>query len=182
MKRSLILKTIIGLSLSIIVLSVSAQKSKKDRVIDHEKEIYAKSIINQKAPKLEVEEWLSKVPNTQNKFVLIDFWATWCGPCLKVIPELNEWHEKFGDKLVIIGLSSESADKVRAADNIKMDYYSAIDTKRRLITELAVEAIPHCLLIDQDGIVRWEGYPSFYGYELTTEVITDIITKYEKHS
>lgn len=173
--------TAFSLTLCILTANLQAQNDNPNRIIDHEKEIYAKSIINQKAPKLEVETWLTKAPDSKDKFVLIDFWATWCGPCISLIPELNEWHEKYADKLVIIGLTSEEPDKVHAAENIKLNYYSAVDTKRRLMKELQVEAIPHCILIDQDGIVRWEGYPSFYGYELTTEVIDDIIKKYDKY-
>src|SRR6184192_849229 len=72
-----------------------------------EKQLWAKSLLNQKAPELVVEKWLSKEPDRKGKFVLIDFWATWCGPCRKAIPELNALHKKFGDKLVVIGISAE---------------------------------------------------------------------------
>src|SRR5947207_9810004 len=77
-----------------------------------EKQLWAKSFINQKAPELVVEKWLSKEPDRKGKFVLIDFWATWCPPCRKAIPELNAFHKKFGDKLIVIGISDESAAKV----------------------------------------------------------------------
>jgi len=42
-----------------------------------------------------------------------------------------------------------------------------------------VKGIPHCVLIDPKGIVRWEGYPSLEGEELTEKVISEILTKYK---
>src|SRR5213076_2255077 len=78
-----------------------------------EKRLWAKSFLKQKAPPLVVEKWLSKEPDRKGKFVLIDFWATWCGPCRKAIPELNAFQKKFGDKLVVIGVSDEAAEDVK---------------------------------------------------------------------
>src|SRR6185503_1374084 len=83
-------------------------------VFAQQKKIWARSFLNQKAPELIVEKWLTKEPDQQGKFVLIDFWATWCGPCRKAIPELNALHKKFGDKLVVIGLSDEAEVTVKA--------------------------------------------------------------------
>ena len=64
------------------------------------KRLYAKSFINQPAPEFVVEEWLTKQPNREGKMVLIDFWATWCQPCLKAIPKLNQFHRKYKNRLV----------------------------------------------------------------------------------
>jgi len=44
---------------------------------------------------------------------------------------------------------------------------------------LEVAAIPHCIIIDPNGIVRWEGWPQLEGFELTSEVIQDILTTYK---
>lgn len=144
-----------------------------------EKKLWAKSIINQKAPKLVVEKWLSDKPDTNGKFVLIDFWATWCGPCKRAIPGLNQFRTEFANDLIVIGISDESKEQVNSLLNPKIEYYSAIDTQRRMYDALEVQGIPHCILIDPNGIVRWEGYPILTGYELTSAVIQDIITKYK---
>ena len=143
------------------------------------KQLWAKSFINVKAPELVVEEWISDQPKTKGKFILIDFWATWYGPCREAIPELNSFQEKFKDNLVIIGISDQTKEKVVSFNSPKIEYYSAIDTKKTLKNLYEVKGIPHCVLIDPKGIVRWEGYPSLEGEELTEKVISDIISKYK---
>ncbi|MBI3880074.1 MAG: TlpA family protein disulfide reductase [Verrucomicrobia bacterium] len=148
--------------------------------VGEEKQMWAKSILGQKAPDFVVEKWLGPEPRREGKFVLIDFWATWCGPCRKAIPELNAFHKKFGDKLVVIGVSDEAEEKVRALSNPKIEYFSALDTKKRMNTALEINGIPHVILIDPKGIVRWEGFPLLNDHELTEKVVADILAKYGK--
>ncbi len=157
---------------SVILLSLAAN------LCAAEKKLWAKSFIDQKAPELVVEEWISKEPDTEGKFVLIDFWATWCGPCLKAIPELNEFHKKFKDKLVVIGISDEPVEKVEELDSPKIKYFSAVDTKATTKNALGVKGIPHVIVIDPSGVIRWEGYPFLEGHELTETVLDDLISKY----
>lgn len=139
------------------------------------KQLWAKSYLGKKAPELIVEKWLTDEPDMEGKFVLIDFWATWCGPCKKAIPELNEYQEEFKDNLVVIGLSDETEETVNKMKQPKMTYYSAIDTKERLESKYKVKGIPHCVIINPDGIVVWEGWPHLQGHELTSEVIQELI-------
>jgi thiol-disulfide isomerase/thioredoxin len=150
--------------------------------IDHseaaEKKLWAKSILNQKAPELTVEKWLSGKPSTEGKFVLIDFRATWCGPCIKAIPELNEFQKKYEDNLVVIGISDESPDTVAKFSSPQIEYFSAIDTKATTKKILGVSGIPHVIILDPEGIVRWEGFPFLDGHELSSAVLDKIFTKY----
>lgn len=140
-----------------------------------EKKLWAKSVLNQKAPELLVEKGLTPEPKREGKFVLIDFWATWCGPCRKAIPELNALQKKFGDKLVVIGISDEKEDAVKAMKEPAMNYSVAIDTQARTKKALEVNGIPHLILIDPQGIVKWEGFPFLAGHELTEEVVGKIL-------
>lgn len=144
------------------------------------KKIWARSLLNQKAPALIVEKWLSAQPNTKGKFVLIDFWATWCPPCRRAIPELNGYHKMFGDKLVVIGISDETEAAVRKLAEPKIEYFTAIDTLARTKDAVAVSGIPHVLIIDPEGFVRWEGFPFLEGYELNAKVVADLIARYSK--
>ena len=145
-----------------------------------EKQIWAKSYIDKKAPELVVEKWLGDKPDTKGKFVLIDFWATWCGPCRRYIPELNKFSTTFKNDLIIIGLSDETEAQIKAMTSPEIKYYKAIDTRKVLKSKLEVRGIPHVILIDPKGIVRWEGFPALQGYELTEKIVADIIKKYKK--
>jgi cytochrome c biogenesis protein CcmG, thiol:disulfide interchange protein DsbE len=162
--KSLLLTAALGLTFT---LAASAE----------DKKLWAKSVIGQKAPDFVVEKWLTTEPNTKGKFVLIDFWATWCPPCRKAIPELNGFQKKFADKLVVIGVSDETEDKVKKLTDPAIEYASAIDPQARMKTTLAITGIPHCIVIDPNGIVRWEGFPFLGGYELTEKVVADILAK-----
>jgi thiol-disulfide isomerase/thioredoxin len=144
------------------------------------KKIWANSFLNQKAPDLVVEKWLTPEPDCRGKFVLIDFWATWCPPCREAIPELNGYAKKFGDKLVVIGISDEQENVVRNFHNPQIEYSVAIDTQGRTKKAVGVTGIPHVLIIDPQGIVRWEGFPFLSGYELNDKVVADIIAKYSE--
>jgi thiol-disulfide isomerase/thioredoxin len=125
-----------------------------------DRSINAKSFRGHRAPELVVEKWLTPAPNTWRKFVLIDFWATWCGPCRRSIPLLNKISEEYKDRLVVIGLSAEREIDVRNQKSPPIEYSVAIDPQKRLHRAVGVTAIPHVLLIDPNGIVRYEGHPS----------------------
>jgi len=123
--------------------------------------IHAKSFLNRPAPDISVEKWITGVPDMQGKFVLIDFWATWCGPCRRSIPHLNELYSKFKDKLVVIGVSEESEQAIQAMTEPKIEYTVVSDTQGRTAKAVEVTGIPHAMLIDPRGIVRFEGMPHY---------------------
>ena len=141
-----------------------------------EKRLWARSCLWDKAPELVVEKWLSEQPETKGKYVLIEFWATWCGPCRRSIPVLNEFHRKFKDELVVIGISDESEVDVRKLEDPLIEYYSAIDTQARTKKGLGVFGIPHVVLLEPDGYVVWEGFPLLKDYELTAEIIEQVLS------
>jgi thiol-disulfide isomerase/thioredoxin len=139
-------------------------------------ELHGRSILGQHAPTVQIEKWLTTPPSTQGKFVLLDFWATWCEPCHRSIPELNSFSSKFGDRLVIIGITDETEADIRKSTLPHIEYPMAIDTEARMMNALNIDALPYSLLVDPFGIVRYEGSPLF----LTAENLQHLLDKYSK--
>lgn len=139
--------------------------------------VKAKRFLGSEAPKLVVEKWLTDPPATPGKFVLVDFWATWCDQCRLAIPRLNAMQERFKDRLVVIGISDESDSAVRLMKSPAIQYSVAIDPKARTKREVQVEIIPHSMLMDPQGIVRFEGNP----LELSESALQELLTTYGPH-
>lgn len=98
----------------------------------------------------------------RGKVLLINFWATWCGPCRAAIPMLESMHKKYGNKgLVVIGVSVDDASTknqvpaFKKAANITYTLSANPETNQKMATKYRVEGIPALFLIDQKGVVRW---------------------------
>jgi len=142
-----------------------------------EKILWARSCLWREAPELVVEKWLTGKPDLKGKYVLIEFWATWCPPCRRSISLLNEFHKKYGKDLVVIGISDQTAADVRKLKEPRIEYFSAIDTQARMKKQLEVRGIPHVIVIEpSERVVIWEGFPLLKGFELTDEIVKRIVS------
>ena len=149
------------------------EKAEKEKALPPEPSLLAKSFLNQQAPPLMIEKWLSPPPDMKGKFVLVDIWATWCPPCRKSIPHLNELQAKFSDRLIVVGISSETEDVIRKMTDPKIEYAVASDPQGRTSKELEVKGIPHAMLIDPKGIVRYQGLPQYLTEKELEKLLAD---------
>jgi len=162
---------------AIAAVGIAAQEAAYPKIVTT-KTLYAKTDLRGKqAPKLEVEQWLNGgAPNTKGKILFVDYWATWCGPCRALIPEVNKWHEKYGKDIVFIGISDEPAATVQGfMEKTPMAYHIAVDSQKRMSKVLGVQGIPHVMIVSPDGIVRWQGFPGSEEDPLTEKVLGQII-------
>ena len=113
-----------------------------------------------------VAHWVKGEPVDVSSGVhVVEFWATWCPPCLTSIPHLTALQEKYADRGVnIIGVSDEKLATVEAfvkKMGDKMAYTVAIDagaTSKGYMGKYGVGGIPHAFVV-KDGEVVWHGHP-----------------------
>ena len=89
----------------------------------------------------------------RGKVVVVNFWATWCPPCRKGMPDLEALYERFGPQgLVILGISDEEATKVEPfIRDRKVTFPVLLDPGRKVNEMFAVEGIPKTFVYDRDG-------------------------------
>ena len=118
------------------------------------------SIIGQHVPALTLND-LDGLPHRLSDYrgqrVLLNFWASWCGPCLEEMPALQQAQEKFRERgAIVVGISMDSADRVRAflAEH-PVNYPILLGDMRSPSTTLILgdtsEMLPYSVLVDADG-------------------------------
>ncbi len=143
--------------------------------------------IGSKAPKIDIEHWFSDRQGTlpritgfePDKVYVIEFWATWCGPCIFAMPHLVELQDKFVDKGVqVISISDEDADtvseflkrEVRGSDeenqtyaDLTSAYCLTADPDQSVYKEYfeasGQRGIPTAFIVGKTGLIEWIGHP-----------------------
>ncbi|MGV6815102.1 MAG: TlpA disulfide reductase family protein [Phycisphaerales bacterium] len=108
------------------------------------------------------EKWISKKRDLEGKVIVLDFWATWCGPCKRASPGLDALQKQFKGKLEVlaIGGQSDPESKVRQyATKHHVSYAHLYDKNQSIYRELEIHAIPHSVVMSTDGVIRWQGNP-----------------------
>lgn len=111
----------------------------------------------------------------RGKPVLLEFWAPWCGGCVKNIPSLKKLYGLYGDQVVFLATSSERGENTVAKFIKKEDitYPVALSTQK-ILTDYQVSGIPLTVLIDAEGVVRYS-HAGQFSFELLEKKIKQLI-------
>jgi len=112
----------------------------------------------------------------RGKVVYLDFWASWCAPCLKAIPEIEAMRKELagekGFQIVAVNLDQDTKKALRFLAKHPIGYPSASDPKGRLPKQFGVDTMPTSYVIDGEGVIRvvHRGFQRGDGAKLRAEI------------
>jgi thiol-disulfide isomerase/thioredoxin len=121
--------------------------------------------VGDKSPVLSVRTIDGQEVDFRNKVVVLNFFATWCGPCMNEMPHLEKdlWQPLKGKGLVLVSAGREHS--VAEVEKFKKQkgysFLFAADPKREIFGKVATQLIPRCILIGKDGHIKFQSI----GYE-----------------
>ena len=105
-------------------------------------------------PVLAKENLEGRLPDLQGKVVLVDFWASWCGPCKASFPALKEIHEKYSSQgltIVAVSIDESKDDMLGFLKKTAAPFVAVRDAKGTLAEKLDIQSIPTSFLLDRSG-------------------------------
>ena len=108
-----------------------------------------------------------KLSELRGKVVMLNFWATWCGPCRQEMPklaELKSLHDEYDFELLGINIDEDRAKALRLAKKLSVNFPILFDETKQVSKNYSIDAMPMTILIDRDGTVRYvhRGYKENY--------------------
>lgn len=99
-----------------------------------------------------------RLEEMRGQVVLINFWASWCGPCRQEMPVLQKIHTRYeplGFTVLGVNVDEEPKKAERIAERMNLDFPLLLDSKQKVSESFDVNAMPFTVLVDRDGVVRY---------------------------
>ena len=108
-----------------------------------------------------------KLSEYRGKVVLINFWASWCGPCQQELPKLSELkdlHDEYDFELLAVNIDEEPKKALRLAKKLGINFPILFDETKQVSKLYDIDAMPMTILIDRNGEIRYmhRGYKESY--------------------
>jgi thiol-disulfide isomerase/thioredoxin len=118
-----------------------------------------------------------KLPaDLKGKVVLVDFWASWCAPCKKSFPALNELQRQYGEKgfvIIAVNVDEERSKMDGFLKSTPADFTVVRDATQKLVGAVEVESMPTSFVLDGSGRVRFM-HVGYFGDETKKEYIREV--------
>ena len=117
-----------------------------------------------------------KLPDAlKGKVVVVDFWASWCLPCAKSFPVLDELQKKYGDKLVILAVNvdEKAANMEKFLAKHAVSFTVVRDAQQKLVAAAEPQTMPTSFILDGEGKVRFL-HSGFHGEDTRKEYVSEI--------
>ena len=126
---------------------------------------------------LKINQWIHKPSQEKLEMPLmyVDFWATWCAPCISSMPHTQALEERFGSEVLFLYISDEPENKIKAFMSRKnYHFYTANDAAHYNYEQFNIKTIPAAILLNPKGKIIWQGKP----WELDERLLKKFIAKY----
>ncbi|MCX2584380.1 redoxin family protein [Pedobacter sp. MR22-3] len=123
---------------------------------------------------LNTESKKNNLSQLRGKVILLDFWATWCSPCIAAMPNLDILQKTYGEKLQVIAISSQNEKRIQSfVDNQSFDFWFGSDSLDVYRKAFPYSIIPHSVLIDIKGKIVAITTPE----NITSQIIADVLAQ-----